>query len=264
MKKIFIPAIAVVCIMTACKKDNNMPSEYDSSKKAALSIEFDNVAGASDLALTTGSYTNPTGETFNVTKLKYYISNVKLTNTNGMEYVVPQDSCYFLIDESDEDTHEPVVRIPEGEYKSLTFTIGVDSLRNTKDISQRTGVLDPTGAGADMYWSWNSGYIFFKMEGQSTASAMGDYQYHIGLYGGMSTATINNVKTITIDLTSRGTPKVKSTKSTNVHLMVDILKMFNGTSNFSIAARPMVMVDPFSATIADNYTKMFSHDHTEN
>lgn len=263
MKKIFIPAFAAVCFLTACKKDST-PSEYDKTKKAALSIEFDNVAGASDLVLNTGNYTNASGETFTVDKLKYYVSNFKLTNIDGTEYVVPQDSCYFLIDESDEDTHEPVVRIPEGEYKSLTFTVGVDSLRNTKDISQRTGVLDPTGTGADMYWSWNSGYIFFKMEGQSTASAMGDYMYHIGLYGGMSTATINNVKTVTFDLTSRGTPKVKASKSTNIHLLVDVLKMFNGTSNFSIAARPMVMVDPFSATIADNYTKMFSHDHTEN
>ena len=263
MKKIFIPALAAVCFLSSCKKDS-VPSEYDGNKKAELSIEFDNVVGSADLALNTGSYTNQSGETFNVTKLKYYVSNFKLTNVNGTEYVVPQDSCYFLIDESDEATHEPILRIPEGEYKTLTFTLGVDSLRNTKDISLRTGVLDPTGEGADMYWSWNSGYIFLKMEGNSSASMMGEYMYHIGLYGGMTTATINNVRTITLDLTGRGTPKVKASKETNVHLMVDILKLFNGTSNFSIADHAMVMVDPFSANIANNYVKMFSHDHTEN
>ena len=262
MKKIIIPAIAAMAIFSSCKKDS--VSEYDSSKKAELSVEFDNIAGSADLILNTGNYTNASGESFNVTKLKYYVSNFKLTNVDGTEYVVPQDSCYFLIDESDEDTHEPIVRIPEGEYKTLTFTIGVDSLRNTKDISQRIGVLDPTGAGADMYWSWNSGYIFFKMEGTSPASMMGDYMYHIGLFGGMTSPTINNIKTITLDLTARGTPKVKTGKETNIHLMVDILKLFNGTTNFSIADYPMVMVDPFSATIANNYVSMFRHDHTEN
>ncbi len=165
---------------------------------------------------------------------------------------------------NNESTHEPVLRIPEGEYKTLTFTLGVDSLRNTKDISQRTGVLDPTGAGADMYWSWNSGYIFFKMEGTSPASMMGDYMYHVGLFGGMSTPTINNIKTVSLDLTARGTPKIKTGKETNIHLMLDVLKVFNGSSNFSITDHAMVMVDPFSTTIANNYATMIKHDHTEN
>ena len=262
MKQFFMPALAAVVFFSACKKED--APEYDSNKKAGLSVEFDNIAGSSDLILNTGNYTNQSGESFTVTKLKYYVSNFKLTNVNGTVYTVPQDSCYFLIDESDESTHEPVVKVPEGEYKTLTFTLGVDSVRNTKDISQRTGVLDPSGAAADMYWDWNSGYIFFKMEGTSAASVMGDYNYHIGFFGGMTTPTINNIKTITLDLTARGTPKVKEGKETNIHLMVDILKLFNGSTNFSIADHSMVMVDPFSATIANNYVSMFRHDHTEN
>jgi hypothetical protein len=132
------------------------------------------------------------------------------------------------------------------------------------DVSHRTGVLDPSGAGADMYWGWNSGYIFFKMEGLSAASSMGDYMYHIGGFGGYSSATINNIKKITLDLTTRGVPQVKSGKETNIHLMVDVLKMFNGSSNVSIAANSMVMFDPYSTTIADNYANMIRHDHTEN
>ncbi|MES2848250.1 MAG: MbnP family protein [Bacteroidota bacterium] len=263
MKNIIV-VLAAVALFASCKKETVTPSEYDSSKKAALSIEFDNIVGAADLELNTGNYTNQSGETFKVSKLKYYVSNFKLTNINGTEYIVPQDSCYFLIDEEDESTHEPVLRIPEGEYKTLTFTLGVDSLRNTKDISQRTGVLDPTGTGADMYWSWNSGYIFFKMEGTSPASMMGDYAYHIGFFGGMSTPTINNIKTVSLDLTARGTPKIKSGKETNVHLMLDILKVFNGSTNFSIADHSMVMFEPFTSTVANNYATMIKHDHTEN
>lgn len=262
MKNIFITALAAFAILSSCKKET--VSQYDNTKKAELSVEFDNIAGSSDLALSTGNYTNSSGEAFNVTKLKYYVSNFKLTNVNGTVYTVPQESCYFLIDESDENTHEPIIMVPEGEYKTLTFTLGVDSLRNTKDISQRTGNLDPTGAGADMYWSWNSGYIFFKMEGTSPASMMGDYAYHIGLFGGMSAPTINNIKTITLDLTARGTPKVKTGKETNIHLMVDVLKLFNGATTFKIEDYPMVMVEPYSANIANNFTGMFKHDHTEN
>ena len=261
MRRIFFPILSAAIIMSSCKKDD--PAQYNPNVKGPLSVEFDNIAGSADLQLNTGTYTNAAGESFTVTKLKYYVSNFILTRTDGTVYTVPQDDSYFLVDESDATTHEPELEVPEGEYKTLTFTVGVDSLRSTMDVGHRTGVLDPTAAGGDMYWTWNSGYIFFKMEGTSPASSMG-FMYHIGGFGGYSSSTINNIKTITLDLTARGVPQVKSGKQTNIHLMVDILKMFNGTSNVSIAANPMVMFDPYSTTIANNYTAMFRHDHTEN
>lgn len=263
--KIILPiAGAIVLLLSSCDKDE--PSPYNSQTKGELSIEFDNIVGAADLALNTGAYTNAAGESFNVTKLKYYVSNFILTNTDGTAYTVPQDSCYFLIDESDENTHQPVLKIPEGEYKTISFVLGVDSLRSTKDVSERTGVLDPISVGADMYWSWNSGYVFLKLEGTSPSSteAGNIFMYHIGGFGGYQTATINNLKTITLDLTARGIPQVKAGKETNIHLMVDLLKLFEGSSNISIAAHPVSMFDDYSATISANYAAMFRHDHTEN
>jgi hypothetical protein len=263
MKHIIVSAVLLTFLFASCKKESTNP--YNASTKANLTVEFDNIAGASDLQLNTGTYTNASGEKLTVTKLKYYVSNFILTKTDGTVYTVPQDSCYFLVDESDATTHEPLLKVPEGEYNTLSFVLGVDSLRNTKDVSLRTGVLDPTATGGDMYWSWNSGYIFFKIEGTSPAAAMGgSFMYHIGGFGGYSTKTFNNIKQVTIDLTDRGTAKVKSGKQTNIHLMVDILKMFTGTNTVSIAAHPMVMVDAYSTSIADNFIAMFRHDHTEN
>ena len=264
MKRILILATAAACTLSSCKKDETV--QYDPNVKAPLSIEFDNVVGSSDLQLNTGAYTNASGEVFNVSKLKYYISNVVLTRTDGSVYTVPQDDSYFLVDESDEATHEAELSVPEGEYKTVQFVLGVDSLRSTMDVGDRTGVLDPAGAGADMYWTWNSGYIFFKMEGLSTASTSpgNEFMYHIGGFGGYSSPTINNIKTITLDLTTQGVPKVKSGKTTNIHLMVDLMKLFNGSTNVSIAANATVMFSPFSTTIANNYASMFMHAHTEN
>ncbi|MFT3909222.1 MAG: hypothetical protein QM737_07315 [Ferruginibacter sp.] len=252
------------CILAlcSCKKDNK--PQYNADVKASLSVEFDNIAGADDLLLNTGTYTNASGETFSVSKLKYFVSNFSLIKTDGSKYIVPQDSCYFLIDESDETTHEPILNVPEGEYTSISFVLGVDSLRSTLDIDHRTGVLDPATLAADMYFDQNSGYIFFNMEGNSPAAVAGNYIYHVGGYGGASAPTINNIKTITLDLTSRGTPKVQAGKETNIHLMVDVLKIFTGSSNVSIATNSSVTFDPFSASIANNYANMIRHDHTEN
>ena len=264
MKHIFIAAIAVTFLFSSCKKDD-VP-EYNANVKADLSVEFDNVAGSSDLQLNTGTYTNAVAQSFKVTKLKYYVSNFKLTNVDGTVYTVPQKDCYFLIDESVASSHDPVLNIPEGEYKNISFVLGVDSLRNTMDVSQRTGDLDVSAAAADMYWSWNSGYIFFKMDGTSPdITAMGGvFQYHVGGFGGYSTATTNNLKTFTLDLTARGTAKVKAGKSTNLHLMVDILKVINGSTNMNFATTAMVHSPAAAIPLSSNYVNMISHDHTEN
>ena len=67
MKRIFIIAVSCSFLFSSCKKDTT--PEYDNNVKAALSVEFDNIAGSSDLQLNTGNYTNAAGESFKVTKL---------------------------------------------------------------------------------------------------------------------------------------------------------------------------------------------------
>ncbi len=254
---ILLSAVTAFC---SCKKDD---ATFNSDTKAPLAVEFDNIAGSADLQLQTGSYHNASGETFSVTKLRYYVSNFSFTADDGTEFIVPQDSSYFLIDESDVSTHAPVVRLPEGRYKTFTFTLGVDSLRSTMDISKRTGVLDPTGVGGDMYWGWNSGYIFFKMEGSSPVAESG-FMYHIGGFGGITSPGINNLKRISLDLDARGEPQVKTGMAPNLHLLVDVLKMFAGSTSVSIAATPVVMFENYSTAVSDNLPGMFVHDHTEN
>lgn len=263
-----LSAIAALCF-TSCKKEKNEPV-YNDQDLAPLSIEYDNIVGGQNLYLNSGSYTNAAGETFSVSLLQYFISNIKVRKADGTEYVVPQDSSYFLIKEGDEDLSEALVNVPEGDYTSLTFTVGVDSLRSTMDVSKRTGVLDPSGGMADgMYWGWNSGYIFFKMEGLSDAapvdgSGQHKFRYHIGGFGGYNAPTINNIKTVTLDLTERGIAKVRKGRKANIHLMVDIGKVLSGSTTVSIAAHPEVMFSDYSVNIADNYVNMFRHDHTEN
>jgi hypothetical protein len=267
MKRFFIVALAATTLIISCKK--NTAPNYNANVKAPLTIEFDNVVGDQNLILNTGSYTNAAGENFTVSTLKYYISNISLTKTDGTTYTVPQDSSYFLLDESVPSSNIVGISIPEGEYKQLNFTLGVDSLRNTMDISRRTGALDPAGAAAGMYWSWNSGYIFFKMEGDSPSAPVDGtgarkFRYHIGGFGGMSTPTFNNIKSFSLNLSTAGNAKVKTGNTPNIHLMVDILKAFTGTTNISIASYPSIMASSYSVNVANNYANMIMHHHTEN
>lgn len=272
MQKIYIILIAsLLTAFSACSKDNDsIPPAGENGVKATLSIQFDNVAGDKNLQLNTGTYTNAAGEQFQVNTLRYFISNIKVKSTSGKEYTVPQDSSYFLVTESDPASHFVKVRVPVGEYASLSFVLGVDSVRSTMGIDRRTGVLDPTGGMEDgMYWGWNSGYIFFKMEGTSDVapidpSGQHKFRYHIGGFGGYNAPTLNTIKTFNIDLTNAGIARVREGRESNIHLMADILKVFNGTTQVSIAANPTVMFSDYSLNIANNYTQLFIHDHTEN
>lgn len=255
-----------VCL-TSCKKDNENTTPTGTGN---ISFEFDNVVGSSQLVLdsTMNTFTNSSGEKFSITQFNYYISNIRLKKSDGTTYVVPQDSSYFLIMESNEESQMPEIHgVPAGDYKEITFTIGVDSLRSTMDISKRTGVLDPAYlSGHGMYWSWNQGYIFLKAEGMSPSAPemMGhEFYYHIGGFGGYSSQTINNIRTITLPLPGEGAT-VRSNINPELHILVDVLKIFDGPKPLKIAENSMVMWSDVSLDISNNYKNMFTVHHIHN
>jgi len=261
-------AIIACGFLGASTKDGGVTSL--SKTGVDLIIKFDNVAGDQDLVLNTKTYTNASGESFSISQLQYFVSNIKLQRTDGVEFTVNQDDSYFLVQESNPSTQLIKLKVPVADYRKLTFVLGVDSLRNTMNISRRTGVLDPASSMDNgMYWSWNSGYIFFKAEGESPAAPADPtgnrrFRYHIGGFGGYSAPTINNIKTITLDLEKSGIIKARKNRKATITITADIIKLFDATQAVSIAAHPSVMFSEYSVNIANNYQHMFAHQLTEN
>lgn len=236
-------------------------------KTGSVEIQFDNVIGNQDLVLKDKTYTNANGDEFTVSLLQYYVSNFRLKRKDGSEYVVPQDESYFLIREQRPETQRVVLKnVPKGTYVGVSFVIGVDSLRSASEVSQRKGCLDVGGEGKDMYWAWNSGYIFVKMEGRSPQVPMTGnrkepiFMYHIGLFGGMGDKkTLNNIKYANLSFGAEKV-RVKTDEMTRIGIKTDASKLLNGSTNVNIAANPSVMGGPYSKYIADNYATMFSYD----
>jgi hypothetical protein len=231
-------------------------------------LEFDNVIGDKNLVLNSVTYKNASNEDFVVTKFNYFISNIKLTRADGSVFVVPQDSSYFLIKE-DTKTSQFVTlnNVPFGDYTAAEFMVGVDSIRNTAPIEKRYGVLDPSGSMMDdgMYWAWNSGYIFVKLEGTSSKGnpVNSKFYYHIGLFGGYNEKTVNNTRVVKMNF-GQLKASVTNSNTPEVHFLVDVLKVFNGpAANISIAAYNSIMggQPEKSQQIADNYVQMFTLDH---
>lgn len=261
MKKaiLYFSLFSSLFIVSSCKKEKD-----ELTGKGPVTIELDNRAGAAPFAFGT-NYVTAAGDTVNFSKFIYYVSNFVLVKDDGSEYVVPQSTCYHLVDESNAATKSITLNdIPAGKYTGIKYIIGVDSMRSTMDVSQRTGDLDPAGAAADMYWSWNSGYIFYKIEGTSPQSSEAGniFMYHIGGYGGYSSATTNNIRNVS--LTSAEAMEVGEGHHPEAHIYADALQAFTSPMNYSIASGAVIHMPSMGAMIANNYADMFTLDHVHN
>ena len=256
-----LSVVTLALVVFACDSPDTTPANFGHAR-----LVFDNVVGSSDLKLGTDTYQNAAGESFTVTKFNYFVSNIRLRKEDGTDYAIPQDSSYFLIQE-DRPASQTITlnNIPAGNYTGITFLVGVDSLRSLANISQRTGVLDPGLTTHDpMYWEWNSGYIFMKLEGNSSAAPATQnnlFFYHIGGFGGGydGKKTINNLRTVTLPF-KNNVVNVQTTMTPTVALKTDALKLFNGSTQLSIAQHSSVMFEDYSTNIANNGAQMFSYD----
>lgn len=257
MKNLFsvFVLICIVIVFNACSSDED--PAYGS-----VEIEFDNVVGESDLELNTSGqpYTNAAGESYKVTTLRYYISNIKLKRSDGAIYEdeISADGSkgYYLIDEADGPSqHIELKKVPVGDYTEITFTVGVDANQVTEGA--QTGALDPAKG---MFWSWNSGYIFMMMEGVSSSSTADDQVivYHVGGY-----TEPNNIRTKTVAM-GETNAQVRSDKTPEVHLIMDVNKMFDAPHEITFTTSPVRHMPGDNIEIADNYLNAFTVDHVHN
>lgn len=265
MKNIFLP-LSLLFISTtffSCKKDaKEDPTPYTppAAETGQFRLEFEHLVGSSALQMNTANtqYTNNVSETFNVTTFKYYVSNVVLKKSDNSEYKVPQS--YFLIDASSaEGSLITLQNIPAGNYKGMRFTLGVDSTRNVSGA--QTGALDPANG---MFWSWNSGYIFLKLEGTSPQSSgtSNGIAYHIGGF-----RNANNTNALQTVETSFGSDLLRITSNGNpqLHMAVDVKEIFKTPTDISFATTPTVHMPGATAkSIANNYVDMFTFEHIHN
>ena len=248
--------IAATVLFSGCRKkpDPLITPPIDTSGVAAdghLKIVLENMAGTQVLVLNTGSYINAAGDTFTVSRYKYYITNIKLWRADSTFFAQPE-SYHFINEEMSTSKSFLIHEVPVGQYVSMTFLIGVDYDRNTSGA--QTGALDVNNA---MFWDWNTGYIMAKVEG--TANGIGPMAFHIGGFDGAN-GVIRSRK-----LLFPVAANVTGTTTPEVHIKSDLLEWFKTPTTIDFSNLSLVMTAGFNAkTIADNYSDMFTVDHVQN
>lgn len=146
-----------------------------SNKKYA--IIFYPMYGESKLEIDS-SYKLGVNDHIQIETLKFYISNIELLDKGKV--VWKEQNSFHLIDISNEKTETVLCNIPLTiSYDQVKFNLGIDSITNVSGALG--GDLDPTKG---MYWTWQSGYINFKLEGKSNVckTRLNEFQLHLGGY----------------------------------------------------------------------------------
>ena len=215
---------------------------------ATVKITFNNSVKNNKIVLYDSSYTNSFGEKYTINKFRYYVSNVFLKSLS--EHLSEKNS-YHLVDESDVATQSFSFSVPAGNYSSLNFLLGVDSLHNVSGA--QTDALDPV---KDMFWTWNTGYVMAKLEGNSSSSALVNhkYEFHIGGFSGK----YNVLKNIELTFPDNKPTHFAANKTTQIIINADVDAWWQNPNDIKIAEHANITAPgKLALAISDNYVKMF-------
>ena len=185
MKKTYlrILIIAITGILS-CEKDT--PPTVIQVTTNDVSITFNNIVNGKTISSSDTNYRNAAGNLYTISLLKYYVTNLVLVDENNKEWFAKNYNL-VNIDEPAQNTFS-LKGIPTAKYTKMKFILGVDSLRNTTGVQD--GFLDPSYG---MLWDWNTGYIFFKHEGnyKNTLNEIKPLRFHLGKDLGRGYVEIN-------------------------------------------------------------------------
>ena len=178
-------------------------------------------------------------DTISIDKLRFYITNVKVTYTDAS---VSNTKKAWLLDINNPETLLLNIAVSEKKkIKQISFNVGVDSLSNVSGALG--GALDPANG---MYWAWQSGYINMKIEGTSSSCATrkNKFRFHIGGY----LPKENALRVVTIP--------VNKTIDEGITVIMDVSTFFN---EISLKENNSIMIPGAKAMLmADCIAKMFT------
>ena len=212
-----------------------------------LQLYFKHTVGNELLKLDSTHYKNKLNQDYTISKFKYYVGKFIFKNSTGKDYV---SENYFLINEEEPLSKQiELSNIPFGTYNAIEFIIGIDSLHNCSGA--QSGALDPING---MFWAWNTGYIFLKLEGNSNSSPSpsGILEYHIGGYK----QPTNCIRPIKINLTEN--PLRVTPKTNIIELKTDASELLKTPTDIDFSLIPVVSDSKNAELMADNYKNMFS------
>jgi hypothetical protein len=241
-----IKTVVLVAIFSSFREER-IPA---SAAGSLISVQFVNTVGGSRIVFNDSTYTNGFGEKYTLSKLRYYITNISVSGADGN---FRESNSYHLIDEGKPESQLLNFTMPAGDYTAINFLVGVDSLHNVSGA--QTDALDPAN---DMFWTWHSGYVMAKMEGNSPESKQvnNKFEYHIGGYSGP-----DNVLRLVSLAFPGGSLHIIAGKNYTLTISADINTWWQSRHSIKISENPVITTPGIMARyMSQNYAGMFHID----
>jgi hypothetical protein len=173
-------------IISSCKKDST-ETPQPASIVGNLTIQFSYSFDSLSLQTDTIRYTNAAGYKMSISRLQYFLSDFVFIKSDGSPY--PVNQVYYLDAKDPNFSSITFTGIPNGNYKGMSFIIGLDTATNKSDY------LPATAENTNMFWptTMGGGYHFMKLEGNFIDSTgTWGYNMHIGSNGNIVNISLPN------------------------------------------------------------------------
>lgn len=156
---------ALAIAFTACKKDEEAPAPSGGSTTpttGTVKMAFNLYNGDSPLDLN-ALYQDGAGHAIQFSKVKFYVSNVHLTD-HADNVLGHYEDTYILVDAANADNTFTLGTLAPAEVHHAEITLGLGpDVNNTDPLTVDAPLNDP-----DMMWMWSAdaGRMFLKLEGR--------------------------------------------------------------------------------------------------
>ncbi|WP_452596622.1 MbnP family protein [Pontimicrobium sp. MEBiC01747] len=211
MKKIFILLIAAAISFTSCGEDNDDNIKASAKTSLRFSHNWDGTS-ITNADFENTEYTNANGEVLTITRLRYLISNVTFTKTNGEKIVI---NGHNLIDVTNNNrlTYNLDTNIPTGTYTNVSFTFGFNNEDNAENYT------DLNSENFNVPAMMGGGYHYMQFDGKFTNASNTEqgFNYHAiravdnpGMNPTFPQDTFFNVDLGAVSITNDATIEVKA------------------------------------------------------
>ncbi|MDP4933985.1 MAG: hypothetical protein NWR30_04685 [Salibacteraceae bacterium] len=149
-------------------------SAKSQTEQASFRLQFVPMFG--DSIATTSEIVSAGNNNYHLSKCRFYLSNFQFFDAD--QKLISTESQAYLLDIEDPQSLIIITTKPKN-ATYIMFGVGIDSINNVSGAMG--GALDPTKG---MYWSWQSGYINVKLEGNFNGPHIKKFEYHLGGYAG--------------------------------------------------------------------------------
>ncbi|MCF8368278.1 MAG: hypothetical protein K9G76_04490 [Bacteroidales bacterium] len=239
---LFIILLNVLILLSSCNKSDE---ETPKSMEVELNFLLTHFVDAEELYFNTMQYTNAFGNLYSIETLKYFISDITLYKMNGDSLLIDEE---HYVDAAEESTLSfiPGLKIPVGEYSSISFIFG---LNEAKNVNGR--YLNPPENNMEWPLAMGPGYHYMKLEGKhDSTGVIKNFQAHTG-------ATMGNQNYIRVNLPSSDF-KASGAKKT-ITIKMNINNWWANPYTFDLNMMTMVMGNqPVQEMLHDNGADVFS------